>query len=212
MDALNVPIGFLIDLSASKERDELFQAFARWSAVIMNSDRATVAVWNGADGLDILAIEGNQAIATGATMPVEGSLIGRVFKSKTSEICTDFTAEPHLAEFPRLAAAGLRAVIDVPLVVGDRCFGALAAGYVAPADATSDRRLILESIAGCLASYMLMHEQLQKLSEQSIRDALTVLQSAPLRIVSPSGVGRLGNLANPLLTRHRRPRSLQTDQ
>ncbi|MEO0989947.1 MAG: sensor domain-containing diguanylate cyclase [Pseudomonadota bacterium] len=172
-DYLSVPIGFLIELASSTTQQDIFQAFARWISVVMDTERATVALPDGNGGLKVLAIQGNEAISTGVSVPIDGTMIGRVFRNRRSEICFDLAASSHLGDCAKLSAAGLAACIDAPLVIGDRCFGVLAIGFGDASLASDERLLILESMAGCLASSMLLHEQLQTLSDLSVRDPLT---------------------------------------
>ena len=169
---LTFPVGFLDELARTASREEVFATYARWASRLMSSNRSTVAIAEDG-GLRLYAIEGNQAIRTGALVPIEGTMIGQVYRSRRAEICADFSKAPHYQELAKLAEGGLVACMDAPIVAGDHCFGALAAGYLS-GDGFSDREFVLlKALARCLGSYLLLHEQLSQLSELVLTDPLT---------------------------------------
>lgn len=168
-----IPIGFLDDLSRSNSQADVFSAYARWSTRIFKADRTTIAIADDHRGiLHLTAIDGNQAIATGSEIPIEGSLIGRVYSTQTAEICPDLRLSTDL-EAPKLLSGGLISVMDVPLSAGNRQFGAVAQGFCTLPPPTPDDLLVLSAIARCLASHLLLQEQVVQLSELALTDPLT---------------------------------------
>ena len=99
--------------------------------------------------------------------------IGRVFATRKPELCEDLKAATGDADCEKLAAGGLAACMDAPILIGDRCFGVLAVGYEEVERATSERLLVLRALARCLASFLLLHDQLTQLREMAHTDPLT---------------------------------------
>lgn len=169
----HIPIGFLTELSESTGAEDVYATFARWVKVITRTDRAIVAlVDDSGSAFRLLAVEGDEVQGTGTTLPVEGTMIGRVYKTRNSEVCEDLSSLSGPAE-ARLSAAGLKACIGVPIAIGDRCWGSLALSFRDPRSATLENLLTVETMARCLASHVLLHEQLQTLSRLALTDPLT---------------------------------------
>ncbi|MEM9427624.1 MAG: sensor domain-containing diguanylate cyclase [Pseudomonadota bacterium] len=170
-----MPIGFLNDLNRSISRAEVFEAYAQWSGRIMKADRTTIALATEAgDALELMAIDGNSVIATGSMIPIEGSLIGRVFQTQTAEIC-DSLATSSYYEAPKLHEGGLVAVMDVPLSASGRHFGVLAQAFAGPPLPGEADLAVLQAIGNCLGSQLLLHEKLIELGELALTDPLTRL-------------------------------------
>lgn len=172
-----VPIGFLDQLSRTTSRQEVFAAYARWTHEILECDRATVAVAEAGDtSLTLMAIEGNQAIATGASLPVDGSFLGHTFVTRQGGYLHHIEKSPYF-ECPKLSSGGILSIVNAPMVVGERCFGCLAIGRRDPEGVGARDVTILGALARCLASYLLLHEQIDKLSELALKDPLTRLHN-----------------------------------
>lgn len=168
-----IPIGFLNDLTRSSSESDVFKTYARWSSHINSADRTTVAIVDEDKGIfNLMAIDGNQAIATGAEVPIGGTLIGRVYRTQAAEICPDLTKSSD-GEAPRLAAGGLKSCMDVPLTAGNRKFGVLAQAFANDPPPRQEDLELLEAIARCLAAHLLLHEQLVQLGELALTDPLT---------------------------------------
>lgn len=172
-DTLHIPIGFLTDLSETTDAEDVYATFARWVKVITRTDRAIVALADDiSTDFHVLAVEGDVVNGTGKTIPIDGSLIGRVYLSRRSEVCEDLSQVNGAAE-ARLAEAGFVSCIAVPIAIGDRCWGSLALSFRDHRAATLENLLIVETMARCLASYVLLHEQVQALSRMALTDPLT---------------------------------------
>ncbi len=177
-DILNqpkIPIGFLNDLNECSSRDEVFSAYALWSGRIIAADRTTIAICKDRrDALELVAIDGNMAVATGSYVPLQDTMIGRVFHGQTAEICYDHaaTSDPTLL---RLAAGGLQSCMVVPLSAGERRFGVLAQAFANPPPPTDMDLAMLQAIANCLGSHLLLQEQFVQLGELALTDPLTQL-------------------------------------
>ncbi len=173
LQILKIPIGFLNDLNSASSHDDVLRVYAKWVKRVIGSDRATIALAEDQAGaFDLMAIEGNQVIAVGSQVPFEGTLIGRVYRTQTSEICTDLSGSPDF-DCQKLAGGGLQSCMDVPLTSGEKQFGALAVAFDSEPLPNELDLLILEALARCLAAHLQLQEQMVQLSEMSRTDPLT---------------------------------------
>ena len=124
-----------------------------------------------------MAIEGNQVIVTGTQVPINGSHIGKVYETRTSAMLRNIKNHSEYFECPKLAKAGLNAIINAPLVVGETCYGCLAVANENADAFTAQDMVTLTSLARCLASYLLLHDQLEQLAELVLKDPLTRLHN-----------------------------------
>ena len=150
----------------------MFDTYARWARVVLGSDRATVALADGPDQLRLITTQGKKAFETGTRIPVATTMIGRVFRDLKSEICHDMAAA-ETRDCQRLASNGLTACLDAPIVFNGQCLGVLAICYIDARKATKEALLVLETMARSLASYLVLHDQMQQLSDMAHTDPLT---------------------------------------
>ena len=169
---LSIPVGFLIELSETRTQREVLEAFARWVRLILNCDRISVLLPGEGQTLDRILVEDNQIVQTGDQTPLYGTTEGAMFRSRKSIIIPDLS----MIEAPdarHLASTGNVSAVMAPATFGDRCLGLLVAAYSEPKDSFDEDLLLLESMGRCLASYMLLHDQLFEMSQFALTDALT---------------------------------------
>ena len=170
-DTLSIPIGLVRDLSAARTQAESLNAFAHWSNRIMKAARCSVALPEK-DNLVVMGLAGNDAIATGTTMPIKGTFIGQVFESRRADVMTDLENQP-LANAQTLAKAGMRTLIIAPLVAGGRCLGTLAFAFATDCGDDRERFEVIKALAQCLATQLLVLDQISELQRLAHTDALT---------------------------------------
>ncbi len=170
-EQLFIPIGLVADLSSARSRDEILQSFSKWVSVAIKADRCSIALPDG-DDLVVKALNGDQAIPQGTAVPIKGSVLGRVFENQKAEVVRDLASQPFM-DCRKLADAGMKCLIDVPLLAGDRCFGTLAAALRQDKDDLSKETAILTALAQCIATQLLVIEQMDHLVAMARTDALT---------------------------------------
>ncbi len=174
---LKIPIGLLNDLTSARSVLDIMQCYSQWSGSILCADRCTIAL-NPMDSpyLELIAIEGNQAIPVGGKMPINGSFIGQVFATQRGEIRPNIANDPEI-DCQKLSQAGISALMNAPIEVAGRCFGVLATGFqTLPRTAESDFEL-LKALARCIATQLLIIEQMENLTRIAHTDSLTKLSN-----------------------------------
>lgn len=171
---IELPVRFIGELSAATTLDEALAAIARWFSSMVEADRVSLALERTGTHLRLIALDGNQAIPLDTPIPIEGSMVGRVFRRRQAEACADFAGSEDW-DCRMLAAGGLGSCLDVPLVHRGRCFGTLNVAF-----ACSDRftpALIgrMNAIASWIAANIHGHVQLERLAALSSQDPLTGL-------------------------------------
>lgn len=173
---LSIPVGFLIELSETNDRQDVLAAFARWVKLILDCGRISILMPGEANTLERILVEENQIVLTGEHTPLYGTTLGELFRKHRSGIFPDLT----LLDTPdakHVVSRGLVAGVVAPVTFGGRCLGLLVATYFEKKDTLDEDLLLLESMGRCLASYMLLHDQLLELSEMALTDALTKLHN-----------------------------------
>ncbi len=172
-EELMIPLGLLDELSATTSREEVLDVYARWSNRIIPSERCAVSMAFDDQTLQTTAIEGNAAIATGTKLPIEGSVLGLVYSSRKPLLLRDFASHADKIDIQLLTRRGLRAGMLAPILVGERCLGVLTAAFTS-SDRIEERHFVmLQGLARCLGSYLLLHEQVEQLSYLVRVDPLT---------------------------------------
>ncbi|WP_428700269.1 diguanylate cyclase [Stappia sp.] len=169
---IELPVRFVHQLSAAETLDDVLDTVAQWSRVVFNADRATIALEDTPTHLKLIAMQGNNAIPLDMPVPIEGTMIGRVFTQRRPEICPDFSASDDL-DCAMLKARGLQSCLDVPLVSGNECFGTVNVGDVETDAFTQADMLRLEAMAHWVAASIRIHRQVERMAVLSDTDPLT---------------------------------------
>ena len=122
----------------------------------------------------MFAIGGNQAIAVGAVVPVEGTLIGQVFRERRMINVGDHTDSPA-ADARMLTEAGLRTCLDAPLLSAGECFGTLNLAHAEPHHFGPDVERLLSAFGWLVGSSIRVHRQIAATEELANIDPLTAV-------------------------------------
>ncbi|WP_029075676.1 sensor domain-containing diguanylate cyclase [Kaistia adipata] len=174
MDANTVclPVRFVHEIAATRSATEIPQVVARWIRTIFQADRASITLADGTTHLKLIALEGNEALPIDMRVPIEGTMVGRVFVSRQAEFCNDLA---HAQDFDCriLAEHGILSCLDAPLAIGEHCLGTLNVGRSRLEAFCWRETEELEAMARLIATLMHVHRQADQLREAADRDPLT---------------------------------------
>jgi formate hydrogenlyase transcriptional activator len=166
-------------LARHRERGALFTAISDALHAVLPADRVIVLVPE-AQGTAIYAARHATTLVAGERLP-DGSLPAWVIRQRQARLIgSPEAAREHFpATYEKLRAEGMQSAAVLPLLVGERCVGALSL-LAAAADAFAGvSRPLLDEIAGAVAVALdscLATEQLQRLGQE--RQALLDLNAA----------------------------------
>ncbi len=113
-----------VSISAGLDLGETLSNVARHAARIISADAAMVALYDEEDGTVTFPYAYRLPVElTQISTPLGEGLADSVIRNRSPRIVNDYQSFPHRR--PQFARAGVEAVASVPLVVGDRCVGAI---------------------------------------------------------------------------------------
>ena len=143
------------DLSRVTSTEQAYRAVAAGTPGVVPADRTSVALRNGSETeLDLHILDVVTGLSpTSTKCATKKTMLGEVL-SRREAIVADTNAEQLWTDVQSLAEVGLRSVLVVPLLSGDRIFGTLnVASFAADAfDETARRNL--SQIAALLAAVL----------------------------------------------------------
>ncbi len=169
---ISVPIGFLDDLYRATTLDEVLGVYSVWGRQITRADRCSVALRDGPGQLMIHALNGAFGIAKGTVHRTENTVVGQVYARREMLFLPD-VARVDQIDARRVQALGYAAAVFAPIITSDRCFGALCVTYKNPLDNPGKPLALLQAMARCLATQLLVIEQMKSLRLMARTDALT---------------------------------------
>lgn len=171
-DTLSVPIGFLNDLTQATTRAGILEVYSVWSRRIVQAERCSIALDDGAGQLRVTAMNGAHGASYDTEYPVATSVSGAVHLQREPLFLAslDGINSPGVQ---LLASRGYTALAIAPLATGQTCFGVLNAGFRAPLDDPPRMLGMLQAIGRCLATQLLVVDQMEGLSQMARTDALT---------------------------------------
>lgn len=169
---LSIPVGFLIELSETNDKEDVFAAFARWVRLILDCERISILFPVDGESLERVLVEDNQIVQTGEKTPLYGTTLGEMFRLGQSAIMPD-VSKIDTPDSRHVASLGYTSAVMAPVSFAGQNMGLLAAVYRNPKKTLDEDLLLLESMGRCLASHMLLHEKLSELSRSALTDPLT---------------------------------------
>ncbi len=116
-------------MNLANKLEDLLVIITEFAPQIVSADRVSAALPSG-DGehLRVYAVAGaDTVIPVGDELPIDSTLTGKAMRTRQL-ICTPDIREVDTIDAHRLAEQGIRSVINVPMIVGDRLIGVLNAG------------------------------------------------------------------------------------
>jgi diguanylate cyclase (GGDEF)-like protein len=191
-DVLQLPAQFFIELAAAPDLESALETTARWIRAVLDVDRVTLTLVDTQTHLRLIALEGNKAIPLDMAVPIEGTLVGRVFSRRRPEICNDMSVSSDL-DCMKLSAGGLRSCLDVPLVNGSDCYGTLNAASRLPDAFTQSHLTRIHAFGSWVATNIRVHRQMQELKDLADRDPLTGLLNRRAFMAAAEPLARSGS-------------------
>ena len=125
-------------------------------------------------GLEVFALGGNQAIAIGAVIPLEGSVGGQVCGERRTIKVDDNSVSPG-SDTRMLTAGGLMSSVHAPLMSASECFGVLTLAHSDKAHFSRSEAADAEALGWFIGSFIRLHRQQRRLQRLSDLDAMTGL-------------------------------------
>lgn len=126
-ERVSLPPQFIIELTYAHKRIDILQVVARWLPHMFNWDRASIAFGLQSGYLSLVSVIGNKAIPAKIPLPVDFTLVGRVFKSQTLIACHQLSlSEEH--DCRMLVEGGIVTCMDAPILYNKQCFGTINVG------------------------------------------------------------------------------------
>lgn len=175
-DILSLPIQFLRELSDASSVTDITNIVALWFSKVFHADRASITLLENEAQLTLISIDGNQAIPAGTTLPVEGTMIGRVVLSGKTEYCKDLSSSNDI-DCKLLIKGNILSCLDAPLRGGGVCFGTINVGRsIIDGFASADQKKF-EAMAHLISTLMHVHRQADQLRKFADLDPLTGLMN-----------------------------------
>lgn len=169
---LSIPVGFLIELSETIDRQDVIVACARWVRLVLECERLSIMLPCDDDRLERILVEDNQIVQTGEKTPLSGTNLGELFRQKRPALQPDL-ASIDAPDSQHAVSLGYVSAVVSPIMFGGDCLGLLVAAFKVSRERLEEDLLLLETMGRCLASYMLLHDKLFELSEHALKDPLT---------------------------------------
>ncbi|MBY5967427.1 sensor domain-containing diguanylate cyclase [Halomonas denitrificans] len=169
---IELPVRFVHELSAAESLQDVLDTVARWSHTVFGANRASITLAKSETELALIAMQGNNAIPVDAPMPIEGTMVGRVYRTRQAEYAASFEGSSDL-DCQMLRSKGLRCCLDVPMISSGRCMGTMNIAHET-SDAFSDLdRQRLQAMAHWVAASIRIHHQMEEMALLSGTDPLT---------------------------------------
>ncbi|MGF1718793.1 sensor domain-containing diguanylate cyclase [Vibrio kyushuensis] len=166
------PLEFFDELSKAKTLGDILHSTSYWIKQIFHSDRVSIALHKEPEFLSLFALSGNEAIPLERPIPIENTMVGRVFANEKLAICNDTSSET-LLDCQWLAEGGLLSCMDAPLVSNDKCFGTINIGHQDKHHFNDQDAHVLSSLVSWIASQISVQEQIVKMESLVNIDVLT---------------------------------------
>lgn len=171
-DALTVPIGFLDVLNQCTSKSEVLEAYSVWAQRLAQADRCSVTLRDDGNWLMVSAMDGTHQQPISTNHPIANSTVGFVYQRTESLVLLD-VGEVDLPDAQTIKQLGYTSSVLTPIVAGPHCFGTLAASYKQALQNPAKQLAIVQALARCVATQLLVIEQMERLTSLAQTDPLT---------------------------------------
>ncbi len=170
------PVDFIKAMAKANTVQEVLDITAYWLPSIVDADRASITLADPVDPehLKIYSLQGEQAIPLHTAIPIKGTIVGGCFTDRAVVRCDDMENSPTL-DGQMLYKAGLKSCLNAPMINGNQCFGTLNVAHGVESFYNEEQCLIMECMAGWLASHIRILDKAKKNQTLANTDFLTGL-------------------------------------
>jgi len=170
---INLPIEFVNQLTHANDVASTLECIAFWLPEVIQADRASICLDTG-DGqnLQVYALSGSEAIPLDTPVPIDGTMVGRVFSQQSLEVAHDLK-NMHESDCVQLVAGGLETCMDAPLLKGQVCFGTINIARLHADSYKTNDELLLQCLANWVANHLFSNHQLSIEKRLAATDPLT---------------------------------------
>lgn len=172
LDQQKVPIGFLNDLLHADTDDGVGAVYTRWARRVTGADRCAIARPDGTGMLKVSTASGARIADAAASYSIRGSFLGDAMLQRKSKIVESLNRQPYDG-CRVLAAIGMRCIIIAPIIADDVTFGVISASYANHKRPHQSALAVLDAMAGCLATHLLLNKKMDQLTHLAQTDPLT---------------------------------------
>ncbi len=170
------PAAFIEALGEAGSVSEILDTTATWLPSVVDAERASVTLIDEArKSLEVFAMGGNQAIAVGAVLPVEGSMVGQVYQEHRVIDFADLSKHQNTPDAKMLVASGLNSCMNGPLLSAGECFGTVNLAHPDKGFFGPETASVLGALGWLLGSSIRVHRQVEAMRLLAVTDALTGL-------------------------------------
>ncbi len=187
--SIQLPTWFIAELTEAASVTEVLDTVARCLPEVVHADRASVAlVTRDGTGLEVFAMGGIDTVELGAVLPVEGSLLGQVFRDRRTINFPDIS-DAAAPDARRLVELGLRSVVNAPLISAGECFGTINLGHYEAGFFGPDTEVVLDSLGRLVGASLRLQKQVERLEERN-RGMAMVLDNVDQGFLTIDRAGR----------------------
>jgi len=170
---INLPIEFVNQLTHANDVASTLECIAFWLPEVIQADRASICLDTG-DGqnLQVYALSGSEAIPLDTPVPIDGTMVGRVFSQQSVEVAHNLKNMQE-SDCVQLVAGGLETCMDAPLLKGQVCFGTINIARLYADSYKTNDELLLQCLANWVANHLFSNHQLSIEKRLAATDPLT---------------------------------------
>lgn len=165
---------FIRDLAAASSNQEVIDATAAWTPRIFRADRSSIAlpVSSSPGELVVYSHRGEDTIVSGTYLQIEGTVIGRAFRTGAHIRIADLEISDGTEAAP-LLAAGMRSALIFPLTCRGQRLGTINLSSRTPAAFGDRHEQLLGTVASLVASFLQIHSEAEEAVLSAATDELT---------------------------------------
>ncbi len=110
---ITIPVTFIQDLTRAASLQDVLNVMAKWIFHLFSAERVSITIKENEDSLTLYSVMGNNAIPMDFLVPIQGTMVGRVFSTGMLRICDDLAQSADL-DCEMLSRHGMGCCMDAP--------------------------------------------------------------------------------------------------